>query len=120
MANVAWHELFFLWETKFQGVNVTQWFASSLNWHQIIETDGRNVERRTKCFSDVSVQKFINEIHLTAAINRFLRSLALNKPFSVISDPAFTEANNKALEHLQKTSEKNWQHGWCPRAHKKR
>ena len=111
---------FFLWETKFQGVNVTEWFASSLNWHQIIETDGRNVERRTKCFSDVSVQKFINEIHLTAAINRFLRSLALNKPFSVILDPAFTEANNKALEHLQKTSEKNWQHGWCPRAHKKR
>ena len=111
---------FFVWETKFQGVNVTEWLASSLNWHQIIETDGRNVERRTKCFSDVSVQKFINEIHLTAAIDRFLRSLALNKPFSVIPDPAFTEANNKALEHLQKTSEKDWQHGRRTRAHKKR
>ena len=33
------------------------------------------------------------------------RSLPLNKPFSFISDPAFTDAN-KALKHLQKTSEK--------------
>ena len=32
------------------------------------------------------------------------RSLPLNKPFSFVSGPAFTEAN-KALEHLQKTSE---------------
>ena len=32
------------------------------------------------------------------------RSLSLNKPFSFISGPGFTEAN-KALEHLQKTSE---------------
>ena len=45
----------------------------------------------------------IDEIHLRAAIDRFLCSLPLNKPFSVFSDPAFTEAN-KALEHLQKTS----------------
>ena len=51
------------------------------------------------------LQKFINEIHLRAAIDRFLRSLPLNKPFSTISDPAFTEAK-KALEHLQKSSEK--------------
>ena len=84
---------FFLWETKFQGVNVTEWFASSLNWHQIIETDGRNAERRTECFSDVSVQKFINEIHLTAAIDRFLRSTPLNKSLSLT-----TEAN-KVLEN---------------------
>ena len=42
---------------------------------------------------------------LRAAIDRFLRSLPLNKPFSTISDRTFTEAN-KALEHLQKTSEK--------------
>ena len=43
---------------------------------------------------------------MTAAIDRFLRSLSLNKPFSTVSDPAFTEAN-KVLEHLQlKTSEK--------------
>ena len=53
----------------------------------------------------VSLKKFIHEIHLRTAIDRFLRSLPLNKPFSVISDPATTEAN-KALEHLQKTSEK--------------
>ena len=36
---------------------------------------------------------FIGEIHLGAAIDRFLRSLPLNNPFSVISDPAsFIEA----------------------------
>ena len=75
-------------------------------------------EELNECFSEevlhvceeetwhtVSLQKFINEIHLRSAISRFLRSLPLNKPFSVISDPAFTEAN-KALEHLLKTSEK--------------
>ena len=45
----------------------------------------------------VSLQKFINGIHLRAAIDRFLRSLPLKKPFSVISYPTFTEAN-KALE----------------------
>ena len=79
---------------------------------KICETDRRNVKRRTECFSEevlilceeershtVSLQKFIDEIHLKAAIDRFLCSLPLNKPFSVISDPAFTEAN-KALEHL--------------------
>ena len=49
--------------------------------------------------------QFINEIHLRAAIDRFFRSLLLNKVFSVISDPTITEAN-KALENLPKTSEK--------------
>ena len=49
----------------------------------------------------VSLQTFTNETHLRATIDRFLSSLQLNKPFSVISDPAFTEAN-KALEQLQK------------------
>ena len=53
----------------------------------------------------VGLQKFIDEIDLRAAIDRFLRSLPLNKPFSSISDPAFAESN-KAIEHLQKTSEK--------------
>ena len=75
-------------------------------WHHIFETDRRNVKRRTECFSEeflhvceeerwltVSLQKFINEIHMRAATDRFLRSLPLNKSFSVISDPAFTEAN---------------------------
>ena len=46
-----------------------------------------------------SFWKFISEIHLSAAIDRFLRSLSLNKPFSVFSDPAFIEGN-KASEHL--------------------
>ena len=52
------------------------------------------------------LQKFIIEIHLRTAIDRFLRSL--NKPqqtVSIISDPAFNEAN-EGLKHLQKTSEK--------------
>ena len=53
----------------------------------------------------VGLHKFIDKIHLKAAIDRFLRSLPLNKPFSTISDPVFSEVN-KALEHLQKTSEK--------------
>ena len=73
-------------------------------WHQIFETD-KNVKRRTKCFSEdvlhvceeerwhtVSLQKFINEIHLGAAFDPFLRSPPLNKPFSVTFDPAFIEA----------------------------
>ena len=46
-------------------------------------------EERWHC---VSLQSFISEVHLGAAIDRFLRSLPLNKPFSVISDPAFPEA----------------------------
>ena len=83
-----------------------------------------NVFRKSFCTSarnrdgTLSLQKFINEIHLRAAIDRFLRSLPLNKPFSTISIPAFTEAN-KALEHLQKSSEKQ---ATLPayRAHKKR
>ena len=74
-------------------------------WQQIFETDRRNVKRRTECFHDefsfqmanCQFTKFINRIHLRAAIDRLLRSLPLKKPFSVISDPTFTEAN-KALE----------------------
>jgi len=46
----------------------------------------------------VSLQKFINELYLRAAIDRFLRSPPLNKLFSIISDPAFTEAK-KVLGH---------------------
>ena len=66
-------------------------------WHQIFETDGRNANRKTECFAEevlhvceevrwhtVSLQKFINETPLRAAINRFLHSLPLNKPFSLI------------------------------------
>ena len=41
----------------------------------------------------VSLQKLVNEIHLRAVIDRFLRSLPLKKAFSTISDPGFTEAN---------------------------
>ena len=56
-------------------------------WHQIFETDRGNVKGRTECFSEevlhvceeershtASLQKFINEILLRAAIDRFLRA----------------------------------------------
>ena len=39
------------------------------------------------------LQKFIHKI-IRAAIDRFLHSPPHNKPFSIISGPAFTEANN--------------------------
>ena len=38
----------------------------------------------------LSYQKFIDEIHLRATSDRFLRWTPLNKPFSIISDPAVT------------------------------
>ena len=47
----------------------------------------------------------IKKKHVRAAIHRFLRSLPLNEPFSVTSEPTFPEVN-EALEHLLKTSEK--------------
>ena len=89
----------------------TEWLASpgGTKFSKPTEEMSReelNVFRKSFCTSagnrdgTLSVlQKFINEIHLRAAIDRFLRSLPL------FSDPAFTEAN-KALEHLQKSSEK--------------
>ena len=98
-------------------LNVTEWLVSP-GGTKFSKPTGEmskeelNVFRNSFCTSagnrdgTLSVlQKFINEIHLRAAIDRFLRSLPLNKPFSTISDPAFTEAN-KALGHLQKSSEK--------------
>ena len=51
----------------------------------------------------VSLQKFNNEIFPRAAIDRFLRARYIHSFIS--ADPGFTETN-KALEHLQKTSEK--------------
>ena len=65
----------------------------------------------------VSLQNFIDEIHQRTAIDRFLRLMPLNKPFSVTSVPAFTE-ENKALGHLQKTPE-NEQHCRRTRAKKR-
>ena len=50
------------------------------------------------------LQKLINKIHLRAAVDRFHRSLLLNK-LSLSMYPAFT-GEKKALEQLQKTSEK--------------
>ena len=50
------------------------WMACWSRWHQIFESDRRNVKRRTECFSDVFLhvcvqerwqvlQKFIDEVH---------------------------------------------------------
>ena len=92
----------------------------SAGTYQIFETDRRNVKRRSgvnvfrKSFctsarnadGTLSVYKSPSlKPSRRAAIDRFLRLLPLNKSFSSISDPAFTEAN-KVLEPLQKTFEK--------------
>ena len=54
----------------------------------------------------VSFQKFVSEIPLGAAIEQFLRSLPLKKrPFSVISEPAFTNSKLR-IEAFATASEK--------------
>ena len=85
-------------------LNVTEWLASPGGTKfskptEEMSQEELNVFRKSFCTSagnrdgTLSVlQKFINEIHLRAAIDRFLRTLPLNKPFSTISDLAFTEA----------------------------
>ena len=86
----------------------------------------QNVKRRTECFSEkvlyvceeerwhtVSLQKFVGEIHLGAAIDRFLCSLPLNKPFSVISGPAIKQKS------ICKTPQKIGQHCRRTRAKKR-
>ena len=100
---------------KVKTVNVTEWLASpgGNKLSKLIEEMSKeelNVFQNSFCTSarkkrlhTVSLQKFINEIHLRAAIDLLFRSLPLNKPFSVIS--AFSEAN-KALEHLPTTTHK--------------
>ena len=39
---------------------------------------------------------------MRAAIDRFVSSLPLDKPFSTICDPAFTEANKAAIRAFAK------------------
>ena len=108
-------------------LNVTEWLASPDGTKfskptEEMSKEELNVFRKSFCTSAGNrdgtltvLQKFINEIHLRAAIDRFLRSLPLNKPFSTISDPAFTEANK-----ANKSPQKNRQHCRSNRAHKKR
>ena len=80
----------------------------------LVAPNFRNVKRRTECFfaeflhvceelrwHTVSLQKYINEIHLRAAVDRFLRSLPLNKPFSIISDLAFAKRPQKNGQHCR-------------------
>ena len=66
------------------------------------ETDGRIVKRRLECFSEEVLHVCVEERSHTVSLQKFIDEIHL---FSIVSDPAFTEAN-KALEHLQKTSEK--------------
>ena len=67
-------------------------------WYQIFETDGRNVKRRTECFSEkflhvceeerwyVSLQKFINEpSESRQLIVSFVRRRSTIEPFSIMS-----------------------------------
>ena len=61
-----------------------------------------------KCFytsarkKDGTYYKSSSTKSIMAAIDRFLRSLPHNKPFSIISDPAFIEAN-KVLGRFRET-----------------
>ena len=56
----------------------------------------------------ISLQKFISEIHLGLGIRHwsFPSLAAAQQTVFHYSNPALTEAN-KALQHLQKTTEKN-------------
>ena len=92
--------------------NITEWLASTggmkfskpiENYHKkyyiLFEEFLHVCEEERWHMHAVSLLKFINEISLRAAFDRFLRSLQLNKPFFIISDSACTEAN-KVLHHL--------------------
>ena len=48
----------------------------------------------------------INGIHLRAIINGFLYAPSLNKPFFIISDPAFTEANKVLVNSICNRTQK--------------
>ena len=111
-------------------LNVTEWLASpggtkfSKPIEEILKKE-LNVFRRSICMSarnkdgTLSVDKSpsMKSIWEPPLIVSFARWLSVNR--FPLSDPAFTEAHN-ALEHLQKTSEKNRQHCRPNRAHKKR
>ena len=61
---------------------------------------------------------FYNKKSLTAiraALDRHLRSQALNKPFSIIGDPLFTEANKTLSNYLKTLSKRG---DIAPTAHK--
>ena len=61
---------------------------------------------------------FYNEKSLTAiraALDRHLRSPPLNKPFSIIGDPLFTEANKTLSNYLKTLSKRG---DIAPTAHK--
>ena len=56
------------------------------SWHQIFETDRRNVKRRTKCFSEEVLHVCEEETSHTVSLRKVINEI--NKPFSFISDPA--------------------------------
>ena len=77
-----------IWWVSWPRRNAASYQPRNLNSSRVLDNfDRRNVKRRTKCFSEevlhvceeershtVSLQKFINEILLRAAIDRFLRA----------------------------------------------
>ena len=101
-------------------------------WHLIFETDRRNVKNRTKCFSEevlhvcekershsVSLQKFINEVLLRAAIDRFLRARGRSTNHFPLS---LTLLLRRQIKHYSicKRPQKNGQRHGCQRTRTKK
>ena len=91
-------------------LNVTEWLASpggTTFSKPIQKMSKEELNVCLKCFytsarkKDGTYYKRSSTKSIRAAIDRFLRSLPHNKPFYIISDPAFTEAN-KVLDALVK------------------
>ena len=72
----------------------------NITWQNNSTFSFKNFSLACKCFytsarkKDGSFYKSTSIKSIRAAIDRYLRSAPHNKSFSIISDPAFTEANN--------------------------
>jgi len=91
-------------------LNVTEWLASPCGAtfsKPIEEMSKQELNACLKCFytsarkKDGTYYKSSSTKSIRAAIDRFLRFPPNNKPFSIITDPAFTEAN-KVLDAFVK------------------
>ena len=98
--------------------NATEWLASpgSTKFSKPEEMSKKELDGFLKIFTRLRGREMaaqFTKVHrwnhglLRATSDRFLRWTPHNKPFSIIWDPAVTEAlANEVLEHLNKTSEK--------------
>ena len=101
-------------------LNVTEWLASpgvTTFSKPIQEMSKEELNVCLKCFyrsarkKDGTYYKSSFTKSIRAAIDCFLRSPPHNKPFSIISDPAFTEANkvlDAFVKDLRKKGKNNW------------